>query len=184
MPLTTEFKVTPTAIPGLLEIDTTLIEDARGYFQEKFQKEKLVAAGFPENFVPVQHSLSFNKEVGTTRGFHMEPWEKYVGVITGKIFAAFVDLRPGAGFGAKMTFVVDSKKAIFVPQGVANSFQTLEPDTYYSYLVNGHWSSDKTTEYKYVNLADPDLNIAWPMPLDKAIVSDKDRQNPMLRDIK
>src|SRR5688500_20242700 len=104
---TTKFKITQTAIPGLLEIDINLIEDPRGWFQEKFQKEKLVTAGFPADFVPVQHSLSYNKEKGVTRGLHAEPWDKYVGVIAGKVFSAFVDLRPGESFGKKVEITID-----------------------------------------------------------------------------
>lgn len=175
--ITTEFKIRKTAIPGLLEIDISLIEDARGFFQEKFQKEKLVAVGFPESFVPVQQNIAYNKEKGTTRGIHAEPWDKYISVVKGRIFAAFVDLRL-ENFGKVVTIEVDLKKAVFVPNGVANSYQTLEPDTYYSYLVNGHWSKDK--EYKSVNLADPKLAINWPIPLDQAIISEKDRNNPYL----
>ena len=80
--------------------------------------------------------------------------------------------------------IIDHSKAVFVPRGVANSFQTLEENTYYSYLVNAHWSPEKTAEYKFVNLADPDLAIKWPISLDKAIISDKDKSHPMLKDIK
>lgn len=180
---TTEFKISQTAIPGLLEIDITLQEDARGYFQEKFQKEKLVALGFPEEFLPVQQNVSYNREVGVTRGFHAEPWEKYVSVISGSVYCAFVDLRKGDNFGKKIVIVIDNAKAVFVPLGVANSFQTLEADTYYSYLVNAHWSADMSEKYKSVNLADPELAIEWPISLDKSIISDKDKNHPMLKDI-
>jgi dTDP-4-dehydrorhamnose 3,5-epimerase len=181
---TTEFKITETAIPGLLEIDISLIEDERGYFQEKFQKEKLVALGFPKDFTPVQHGLSYNREVGVTRGFHAEPWEKYIEVISGSVYAVYVDLRAGDNFGKKFSTTIDSTKAIFVPRGVANSFQTLEVNTYYSYLVNNFWSAENISEYKFVNLADPDLAVKWPISLDKAIISDNDRKHPMLKDIK
>lgn len=178
---TTEFKIRQSEIPGLLEIDITQIEDERGYFQEKFQKAKLVALGFPKSFVPVQQNISFNKEAGVTRGIHAEPWEKYIGVISGKIHAVFVDLRKD-NFGKKVEIVVDSKKAVFVPRGVGNSFQTLEPNTYYQYLVSAHWSPE--ANYQAVNVADPDLAINWPIPLNQAIISDKDRKNLMLKDIK
>ena len=181
MEKTTEFKIKPTAIPGLLEIDISLIEDARGYFQEKFQKEKLVAAGFPEDFIPVQHNISYNKETGTTRGIHAEPWDKYIVAINGKVHAVFVDLRSGDNFGKKVAIIMDENKAAFVPQGVGNSYQTLEPNVRYSYLVNKHWSPEGI--YKAVNIADPDLNINWPISLDKAIISDKDRKHPMLKNI-
>ncbi|NCU30152.1 dTDP-4-keto-6-deoxy-D-glucose epimerase, partial [Candidatus Saccharibacteria bacterium] len=70
---TTEFTGHTTDIPGLLIFDVTYVGDDRGYFQEKFQKAKLVAAGLPEQFQIVQNSLSYNKETGVTRGFHAEP---------------------------------------------------------------------------------------------------------------
>lgn len=179
---TTEFKIKETAISGLLEIDISLIEDERGYFQEKFQKEKLVAAGFPESFNPVQQNISYNRDVGVIRGIHAEPWDKYISVIKGRVFAAFVDLRKGERFGTIVTVEITPTKAVFLPEDVANSYQTLEPDTYYSYLVNKHWSSD--SKYRSINVADPDLAIKWPVSLDKAIISDKDRSNPMLKDLK
>jgi dTDP-4-dehydrorhamnose 3,5-epimerase len=178
---TTEFKIITTEIPGLLLIDISRIEDERGYFQEKFQKEKLVAAGLPADFVPVQQNISYNKEAGVTRGFHAEPWDKYISVIAGKVFAAFVDLRTGHTFGNKISVEMDESKAVFVPKGVANSYQTLVPNVHYSYLVNAHWSPDG--QYQSVNLADPDLSISWPISLDKAIISVKDRKNPLLKDI-
>jgi dTDP-4-dehydrorhamnose 3,5-epimerase len=180
---TIEFTVKKTEIPGLLEIDLSIIEDSRGWFQEKFQKAKLVAAGFPENFSPVQQSVSYNKQVGVTRGIHAEPWDKYCSVIKGKVYGVYVDLRAGSNFGKKVGITIDPDKAVFVPMGVANSFQTLEEETYYSYLVNAHWSATDTAKYKFVNLADPALAIDWPIPLSQAIISDKDQNHPFLKDV-
>ncbi len=179
---TTNFKIKQTLIPGLLEIDISLIEDERGYFQEKFQKEKLVAAGFPADFNPVQQNISYNKLKGTMRGIHAEPWDKYVSVLKGKVFAVFVDMRKGENFGKKVMIEITPSKAVFVPRGVGNSYQTLEDDNYYQYFVNEHWRAGQ--RYTGVNMADPDLAIPWPIPLDKAIISEKDKNHPMLKDIK
>lgn len=181
---TIEFKVNQTEIPGLLEINIDRHEDNRGWFQEKFQKAKLLEQGFPQDYIPVQHNISYNKEVGVTRGIHAEPFRKYITVIKGSVVSAFVDLRPGNNFGKTILIKIDEGKAIFLPTGVGSSFQTLEPDTYYSYLWDGHWSPDKLNEYKYVNLFDPELAIQWPIGLDSAIISDKDRNHPNLSDIK
>lgn len=181
MPATIKFSIKKTEIPGLLEIDMDLHEDSRGWFQEKFQKQKLVALGFPEGFTPVQQSISYNKEAGVTRGLHAEPWDKYVNVIQGKVFAVYVDLRK-ENFGKKVALTIDQHKAVFIPRGVANAMQTLEPETYYNYLTNGFWSPE--TKYTLVNLADPDLAIEWPISLDQAIISEKDRNHPMLKDVK
>ena len=75
---------------------------------------------------------------GTTRGIHAEPWDKFVSVATGRIFGAWVDLRDGPTFGTVFTAELDPSRAVFVPRGVGNAFQTLEPNTAYIYLVNDH----------------------------------------------
>jgi dTDP-4-dehydrorhamnose 3,5-epimerase len=180
---TTEITGHKTDIPGLLLFDVTSVGDERGYFQEKYQKAKLIAAGMPESFTVVQNSLSYNKEAGVTRGFHAEPWDKYISVVTGKVFAAYVDLRKGESFGKVVTVEITPNKAVFLPQGVANSFQTLEPDTYYLYSVNAHWSADNYDKYCFANLADPAIGVQWPIALDEATMSDRDRDHPLLKDV-
>ncbi len=169
--------VTETSIPGLLLVDLPVHGDSRGWFKENWQREKMVAAGLPD-FGPVQNNISFNDAVGTTRGIHAEPWDKWVSVATGKIFGAWVDLREGATFGTVFTAEIDPSRAILVPRGVGNSYQTLEPDTAYAYLVNDHWSPD--AEYSFLNLADETAAIAWPIPLADVEISAKDLAHPRL----
>ncbi|MFB4352934.1 bifunctional dTDP-4-dehydrorhamnose 3,5-epimerase family protein/NAD(P)-dependent oxidoreductase [Microbacterium sp. LS_15] len=171
---------TETSIPGLVVFDLPVHGDSRGWFKENWQREKMTAAGLPD-FGPVQNNVSFNDAVGTTRGIHAEPWDKWVSVATGRIFGAWVDLRDGPSFGAVFTTELDASKAIFVPRGVGNSYQTLEPDTAYTYLVNDHWSPDAT--YSFLNLADETAAIAWPIPLTDAEVSAKDLAHPRLDDV-
>jgi len=181
---TTVFTAKTTNIPGLLVIDIDYPKDERGYYQENFQKEKLVAAGVPAGFNVVQVNVSYNLEKGVTRGMHAEPWSKYLSVVTGEIFVAYVDLRAGPTFGEVFTTTLDKNKAVFLPQGVANSFQTLTPETYYLYSVDAHWSAEAYTQYCFVNLADPTFKIDWPIPLDQAITNDRDKGHPMLKDAK
>lgn len=181
---TTEFKARQTDIPGLLIFDVTSIGDERGWFQEKYHKDKLVAAGMPQEFNIVQTNVSFNKEPGVIRGFHAEPWDKFISVVSGKVFSAYVDLRKGETFGKVVTVEIDNNKAVFLPRGVANAFQTLTADTYYIYSVNDHWSQELYDKYTFVNLADPDIKIKWPISLETATMSDRDRNHPMLKDIK
>lgn len=183
MEKTTDYKIITTEIPGLLEIEIGRIGDDRGWFMELFQKEKLVQAGLPASFGPVQQNVSYNRAPGVTRGLHAEPWDKYVSVIRGKVFAVYLDLRAGTGFGKIIPLELSPGKAVFVPKGVANSFQTLEPDTYYSYLVSDHWSPELSIRYKCVNLTDPALGISWPIPLSKAVISEKDRRHPLFSEI-
>ena len=181
---TTEFKAHETEIPGLLVFDISFPSDERGYFQEKFQKAKLVAAGLPESFNVVQTNISFNKQKGVTRGFHAEPWDKYISVVTGNVFVAYLDLRKGPSFGKVFTATIDNNSSVYLPRGVANAFQTLEDDTYYIYSTNDHWRSDNYDEYMFVNLADKAVGVDWPISLDQAVMSERDRSHPTLKDIK
>jgi len=174
-----QLAVAHTTIDGLLLFDLPVHGDARGWFKENWQREKMTALGLPD-FGPVQNNISYNDAVGTTRGLHAEPWDKWVSIATGRVFGAWVDLREGPGFGAVFTAELDPSRAIFVPRGVANAFQTLEPGTAYTYLVNDHWSPDAT--YSFLNLADETVAIPWPIPLDRAEISDKDRAHPRLAD--
>ena len=174
-----ELTITTTQIPGLLLVQLPVHGDARGWFKENWQREKMVAAGLPD-FGPVQNNISFNASVGTTRGIHAEPWDKYVSVATGKIFGAWVDLRAGENFGTVFTTEITPGQAVFVPRGVGNSFQTLEENTAYTYLVNDHWSADAQQLYTFLNLADPTVAIDWPIPLDQVVLSEKDRNHPYL----
>ncbi|MBY6060292.1 bifunctional dTDP-4-dehydrorhamnose 3,5-epimerase family protein/NAD(P)-dependent oxidoreductase [Microbacterium esteraromaticum] len=173
--------ITETTIPGLVLVDLPLHGDNRGWFKENWQREKMIAAGLPD-FGPVQNNISFNDAVGTTRGIHAEPWDKFVSLATGRIFGAWVDLREGPTFGAVFTAELDPSRAIFVPRGVGNAYQTLEPGTAYTYLVNDHWS-DENTDYAFVNLADETAAIDWPIPLDQVEISAKDKKHPRLQDV-
>ncbi|WIE83449.1 dTDP-4-dehydrorhamnose 3,5-epimerase [Curtobacterium sp. MCPF17_021] len=176
----TKFVRRTTDISGLLIFDVTRVEDDRGWFQEKYHREKLLDAGFPADFDVVQTSVAFNKE-GSTRGLHAEPWDKYISIIDGEAYAAYVDLREGPGFGQMVTVTLRPDVAVFLPAGVANSYQCLSP-LHYLYAVNKHWTPDAYDRYSFVNLADPDLAIDWPIPLSEALLSAKDQQHPFLRD--
>ena len=79
---------------------------------------------------------------------------------------------------------LDPSKAIYVPRGVGNSFQALQDGTVYTYLVNAHWSLEQKKTYTFVNLADPELGIEWPIPLEESERSEADLHHPMLKDAK
>lgn len=174
-------KVTETNIPGVLVFDLSVHGDNRGWFKENWQRAKMTGLGLPD-FGPVQNNISFNAKRGVTRGIHAEPWDKFISVATGSVFGAWVDLRPGESFGRVFTTVLDPSKAIYVPRGVGNSFQALEDGTAYTYLVNAHWSAELKKTYTFVNLADPELGIEWPIPLGECELSEADKHHPMLRD--
>jgi dTDP-4-dehydrorhamnose 3,5-epimerase len=169
--------VAETSIPGLYEIELPVHGDSRGWFKESYQRAKLEAQGLPRLEV-VQNNVSYNEQVGVTRGIHAEPWEKYISPAAGRVFNAIVDLRDGDGFGRVETFELTPGKAIFVPRGCGNAFCTLEPHTVYNYLVSDVWQPGLT--YPAVDLFDADLAIDWPLSHEQMVVSDKDRANPPL----
>lgn len=181
---TTEVTTKTTDIPGLLVFNVTAVHDERGYYQETYRKDKLVAAGMPEGFEVVQTNTSYNKYAGVTRGFHAEPWDKYITVLKGSVFAAYVDLRRGPSFGKTTTVEIKPETCVYLPQGVGNSFQTLEDDTFYLYSVNDFWSAKLYDEYCFANLADPEIGIQWPIALEQATLSERDHNHPLLKDAK
>lgn len=166
-----------TPIPDLVVLRLELHEDSRGWFKENWQREKMLAAGLPD-FGPVQNNMSLNAHRGATRGIHTEPWDKLVSVATGRVFAAWVDMRQGPSFGEVFYLEMGPDTAVFVPRGVGNSYQALEDGTVYSYLVNDHWRPG--INYPALHLGDPTCAIPWPIPLAEAEISEKDHANPTL----
>lgn len=175
-----ELKTTQTTIDGLVVYDLAVFGDNRGWFKENWQRDKMTKLGLPD-FGPVQNNFSYNDKRGVARGIHGEPWDKFVSLGAGKIFGFWVDIREGSPtYGNVFTLEMDSSKAIYVPRGVANGYQTLEDNTVYSYLVNDHWSPDG--QYSFVSMFDESLGINWPIPLSECEVSDKDKSHPKLAD--
>lgn len=178
-----DLSVAETGIEGLKVVDLAVHGDSRGWFKENWQRAKMTALGIPDLRV-VQNNISYNDSRGVTRGIHAEPWDKFISVARGSVFGAWVDLRGGSEtYGKVFTCTLDPSKAIYVPRGVGNSFQALEDGTAYTYLVDAHWSLELKRTYTFVNLADPELAIEWPIPLDEATVSEADLNHPMLRDV-
>lgn len=175
-----ELDVRTTAIPGLLVITLPVHRDARGWFKENWQREKMIDLGLPD-FGPVQNNVSFNERRGATRGIHAEPWDKLVSVASGRVFGAWVDLRDGESFGRQVHLELGPETAVFVPRGVGNAYQALEDATSYTYLVNDHWRAGR--QYPALNLADPTAGIPWPIDLADAEISEKDLANPALAEV-
>lgn len=180
--MTDELHIQQAAIPGLLVVHLPVHADARGWFKENWQREKMTTLGLPD-FEPVQNNISYSVSRGVTRGIKVEPWDKFVSVASGRVFAAWVDLREGASFGATFHMEIDESVAVFVPRGVGNAYQALEDGTAYCYLINDHFVPGRA--YPALNLADETVAIPWPIALtsDEAKISAKDRDNPRLVDV-
>jgi len=178
--------VRETSIPGLFVVHAPSHEDLRGSFTEIWQEEKVTAGGLP-SLRPVQQNKSINLGRGVTRGIHGEPWEKFVSLFYGQIFCVIVDLRPQSPTfkrweSFELAWDENPARALYLSRGLGNSFQTLSDVAVYSYLVTSHWDDALLSEYVQVNVADPELAIPWPIPLEEMILSDKDRALPTVRE--
>jgi dTDP-4-dehydrorhamnose 3,5-epimerase-like enzyme len=177
----TELHISKTDIPGLLVVALSIHGDARSWSKENFNREKMVQQGFPADFQITMHDIFYNAQRGATTGIHADPFEKYIGIAAGSAFAAVVDLRAGETFGKVLTFELNPGIALFIPKGCGSALQTLEDGTAYSHLMNAPRSAE--AQRVSVALNDPTLNIQWPLPLEMAEISPKDKVNPLLKDI-
>lgn len=164
-----------TDIAGAFVIELDRHEDERGFFARSWCAEEFRQQGLSDRLV--QCSLSFNRRRGTLRGMHWQaaPHEeaKIVRCIRGAIFDVIHDLRAASPtFGKTVTLELDaySRAALYIPEGVAHGFQTLEDDTELLYQMSTEFepSSARTLLWN-----DPRLQVSWPIP--DPILSEKDR---------
>jgi dTDP-4-dehydrorhamnose 3,5-epimerase len=156
--------------------------DSRGFFSEVFREDVLRTQGINVGFVQENHSLSVSKAVVRGLHFQIPPFAqaKLLRVTAGAIFDVAVDIRWGSpSFGRHVAVVLSASEwnQIFVPEGFAHGFCTLEPDTEVIYKVSNYYSAEHD---RGVSWNDPDLAIDWPIEISKAILSDKDRHHPNL----
>lgn len=169
-----------TSIPGLLVLERPTFDDERGYFREVFHLDELEEK-IGHQFKPVQwnHSRSLPKVI---RALHAEGWNKLVYPVTGKMFAAIADIRPQSPmFGKVETFSFDEndRKALFIPNGLANSIcVTGDEAVNYLYLVDAYYTGNDT---RAIAWDDPDLKIDW--PIKDPVLSERDKNNPSLREL-
>jgi dTDP-4-dehydrorhamnose 3,5-epimerase len=178
-------KVEDLSIPDVKLIHPPKFGDHRGFFSEVYNQQSFSKAGISLEFVQDNHSLSGDR--GTVRGLHFQSppndIAKLVRVTRGSVFDVAVDIRHGSPtFGQHVAAVLSAENwlQILVPAGFAHAFCTLEPDTEVVYKVTGYWASD----WDYgVRWNDPALGIDWPVNEDTVVLSDKDREQPFLKDL-
>jgi len=179
------FTATELAIAGLLLIKPQKIEDSRGYFRETYRARPFEDVGMPAVFV--QENEAFSAAAGTLRGLHYQapPYAqaRLVRAVRGSVFDVAVDLRRGSPTFARwvgVTLSADNGHQLFMPEGFAHGYCTLEPDTAVAYKCDRYHQADADTGILF---CDPTLCIEWPVASDKAIVSRKDRNLPLLDEV-
>lgn len=171
-----------TDIKNLIIIEPNVFGDSRGWFSESYNKNIFEENNIPIDFVQDNHSYSTQK--GVLRGLHFQntPFAqtKLVRCTKGRIWDVAVDLRKTSPtylkwFGLELS--ADNHKMLLVPQGFAHGFVTLESDCEVQYKVDNIY--DKTSD-RSIRFDDPSINITW--PVYDVILSDKDKNAPLLKD--
>lgn len=166
-------------------IDSKKFEDARGVFFEAYQKERFDnALGVNINFVQDNYSVS---KQGVLRGLHFQSGEfaqaKLVQVLKGEVLDVVVDLRKGsATFGEhfKIRLSEENGIALFIPRGMAHGFVTLSNEALFYYKCDNYYNAASEAGIIY---SDNTLNIDWEYPIEKMILSNKDRRLPTFEEL-
>jgi len=166
---------TETKLKGAYIIDVKRLEDERGFFGRSFCQREFEALGLNTN--AVQTNISHNKAKATLRGMHMQlaPYEetKLVRCTRGAIYDVIVDLRSDSPtfkqwIGVELT--ADNYRMLYVPEGFAHGYITLEDNTDVTYQVTQFYTPGAERGYRW---DDPAFNIQW--PIEPVIISEKDR---------
>lgn len=171
-------KFLKTEIEDLIIIQIEKNEDQRGYFARTWDKKIFEVQGLNSNLV--QCNTSFSKKAGTLRGMHFQdsPFEeiKLVRCTKGKIFDVIIDLRPKSLTFKKWVSIELSEKnlkMVYVPEGCAHGFQTLEDNSEVFYQVSQFYSPQHENGIRW---NDPTFQIKWPLKL--TMISKKDLSFP------
>ena len=172
-----------TEFPGLKIFDPAVFSDSRGYFVETFNENTFKTVGINVRFVQDNESKS---QYGVVRGLHYQlnphAQAKLVRVISGEVLDVVVDIRKGSPTFGKIYEVIlsgENKRQLFIPRGFAHGFSVLKNDTVFSYKCDNFYNKESEGG---ILLNDPTLAIDWRIPADQMLVSDKDKNNPLLAD--
>lgn len=169
-----------TPINDLLVAVPEPFADERGWFARIFDNELFEKAGIPVEWRQVNHS--FTKSKGTIRGMHFQyaPYEeiKMVKCIRGKVWDVAIDLRRDSPTYLKHFAAILSpgnNHMMVIPKGFAHGFQTLEDDSALIYFHSERYTPGNEGGLRY---DDPALAIEWPLPV--TVISDRDKNHPLL----
>ncbi len=167
-----------TALAGAFVIDLDPKEDERGFLARTFCKKEFAKKGLQTEIA--QANLSFNAKKATLRGMHFQeaPFAeaKLVQCLQGAVYDVIIDLRPESETHRHWLAVelkADGGQLLYVPEGFAHGFQTLEDNSVIYYLMFEYFAPEYA---RGVRWDDPAFGIKWPLP--DPVISDKDRQWP------
>jgi dTDP-4-dehydrorhamnose 3,5-epimerase len=173
-------KLAETPIPGAFVLEAEPIADERGFFARTWCRRDFEARGLCA--VTAQCSVSYNRLRATLRGMHFQcaPHEeaKVVSCLRGSIFDVVVDLRPDSPAYLRWfatTLREQDLRSLYVPEGCAHGFLTLEDDAWVAYQISELYHPQSS---RGVRWDDPALGIAWPYPPE--VISERDRSFPLL----
>lgn len=176
-------EVIETPIPGVLVLEPRIFGDSRGYFFESFSRREFVQKVMETEFVQDNESRS---SFGVIRGLHFQkpPFaqSKLVRVVEGAVLDVAVDIRRGSPtFGRHVAVELsgENHRQVFIPRGFAHGFSVLSESVVFQYKCDNFYAPDSEGALAW---NDPDLGIDWRIPPEKAILSDKDRRHPRLKD--
>ncbi len=173
-----DFIATPLA--KLMLVQRKKLEDQRGFLSRFYCAEEFYEAGINKPIAQINHTLTHKK--GTVRGLHFQylPYSetKLVSCLQGEIFDVAVDLRHDSP-----TFLhwhgeilsANNHKSLLIPEGYAHGFQALTEDCELIYL---HTVAYHAEAEGALNVADPRLNIAWPLTISD--ISERDSNHPFI----
>jgi dTDP-4-dehydrorhamnose 3,5-epimerase len=171
-------KFSKTAIDGVFLIELDATEDERGFFARTFCEEEFARAGIAMQ--PKQISTSHNRDALTLRGLHYQAAphgeSKLVNCVRGRLFDVVVDLRrasPSYRRWVGVELAPELRRLLFIPDGCAHGFLTLEPSTDLIYVMGHPFVAEAA---RGVRWNDPAFDIVWPM--EPRIISERDSSFP------
>jgi dTDP-4-dehydrorhamnose 3,5-epimerase len=174
------------SIGGPVLFTPRILNDDRGYFMETF-RQTVFDSAVAEPMTFVQDNQSFSTRKGTVRGLHFQSQPhgqgKLVRCTQGAIYDVAVDIRLGSptfGQHIRVELSADNGAQLWVPLGFLHGFSTLRDDVIVQYKCTGYYAADCDGNVAW---NDPDLDIDWGIDPASAVLSDKDRSAPLLRDL-
>lgn len=177
-------KITKTALDGVVIIEPQVFEDARGYFFESWNKAKMEEAGLNYDFIQDNQSKSC---YGTIRGIHFQKGEfsqaKLVRVLQGTVLDVAVDLRKDSktfGQHVAVELSAENNRQLMIPRGFGHGFSVLTPPAVFAYKCDNVYNKASEAGIRF---DDPALGIDWKVKPEEAVLSDKDKILPFLKDV-